>query len=235
MRLSVWSEYVLHFQKVTENISLVPSSSSSSSLDNGSVLRHKKYSHICNCVSFLSQRVDSSELTCVRPQERCPALQIAPDQLTNQSAAGIRFHVSQVTNGSSHIDRHCKSVGQQAQERALCAQWLVETFCPIRFKHLMRALERSHQDWPMKTNWAHVGPRRSQWERRAVNFTLRASRWLFPALMCLFMLLHLSQFKGKRSGGPRAPKLRNHFRSEILEQRVHCEREKEIENVLCVN
>lgn len=43
------------------------------------------------------------------------------------------------------------------------------------------------------------------------------------------MLLHLSQFKGKRNGGPKAPKLRNHIRAEILEQRVHCVREKDIE------
>lgn len=48
------------------------------------------------------------------------------------------------------------------------------------------------------------------------------------------MLLHFGQFKGKRNGGPEAPKLRNHFRAEVLEQRMYCVREKEIETKGCL-
>lgn len=45
----------------------------------------------------------------------------------------------------------------------------------------------------------------------------------------VYIITFFGQFKGKRNGGPEAPKLRNHFRAEILEQRAYCVREKEIE------
>lgn len=45
----------------------------------------------------------------------------------------------------------------------------------------------------------------------------------------VYVITFFGQFKGKGNGGPEAPKLRNHFRAEILEQRVHCVRPKEIE------
>lgn len=46
----------------------------------------------------------SSELTCVRPQDR-PALQIAPEQFTDQSCAGICSHVLRGTSGSRLLER----------------------------------------------------------------------------------------------------------------------------------
>lgn len=36
-------------------------------------------------------------------------------------------------------------------------------------------------------------------------------------------VITFSQFKGKRSGGLKAPKLRNHYRADVLEQRAQCE------------
>lgn len=36
-------------------------------------------------------------------------------------------------------------------------------------------------------------------------------------------VIRFSQFKGKRSGGLKAPKLRNHYGADVLEQRAQCE------------
>jgi len=57
---------------------------------------------------------------------------------------------------------------------------------------------------------------------------LRCQRADGPFPRCAVCLCYCisGQFKGKGNGGPEAPKLRSHFRAEILEQRVHCVWEK---------
>lgn len=46
----------------------------------------------------------------------------------------------------------------------------------------------------------------------------------------VYVITYSVNLKGKRNGGPEAPKLRNHVRAEILEQRVYCVTEKESES-----
>lgn len=54
----------------------------------------------------------------------------------------------------------------------------------------------------------------------------------FPALKeSVYVITLFGQFKGKGNGGSEAPKLRNHFRAEIHEQRAHCVRGKRNRNL----
>lgn len=80
----------------------------------------------------------------------------------------------------------------------------------------------------MKAIVAHVLANGS--EGRLIFLTLRMSRWLFSrAEESVYVITCFCRFKGKENGGSEAPKLRNHCRAEVIEQKLYCVREMETE------
>lgn len=76
----------------------------------------------------------------------------------------------------------------------------------------------------MKGTFAHDSANEN--EGRVILHSRRADV-PFPALKgSVYVITPFGKFKGKGNGGSEAPKLRNHFWAEILEQRPHCVRRK---------
>lgn len=173
------------------------------------VLPHKLATadEVRHAAAVPSYRSGSSELTCGRPQDR-PALQIAPEQITDQSPAGICSHVLRVTSGSRRMDR--RGNPSPNTDNGGCKEQLRGFSWPMRFKHLRRALASWRHDRPIAAKRDDVGWRRGQSRSRAVDPGPRGADGAFPR-WGLFLLLRLSRFKGKENGGPRAPKLRNYL------------------------
>lgn len=126
-----------------------------------------------------------------RPQERCPALQTrawAANWPTGCRDFIPRGKRDQWQQPYSPILTSTKSIAFIDWSQVF-VQWHLNTWsAPAPWQN----------NWPMKMSRAHVGPGRSQWQWRAVNFTAPRSRWLVPALWSLFMLLHfMVNLKGR--------------------------------------